>query len=481
MSVSESLPPRVGTVVLGVAVRTLGAFPSGWRVDGAHRNPAADPQALRRLAKEAERAHLDYIFFGDWLSNSLDLEFTDPYLLGRIDPLSAAGFLASSTSRIGLVATVNTSYTDPFTIARTAASIDRLSGGRFGLNIAVGTEPRADANHAPTSPGESRHDVAAEYLTVLRGLWDTWDDDAFVADAGSGTLIDRTKVDALDHVGQHFQVAGPSLSLRPVQGHVPTMHSDVSPRAREMAAEHADLHVISPSGLREGVDIVRGIRSAVAAHGRAADSVTVVVPLLPIVAATREAAWQIYDRLVELVPVEGGAVPAGLPPHRTAAAIRRLVGVPLLDRELGDPVTVTDADRFNALGRRLVEVVGQRSGRTPGGARSVDYRHLLVAHLFPSPLVVGSAADVADHIETWFRAGAADGFTVQSAYLHEQFEEFTRSVVPILVERGLFHAEYQARTLRGHLGSARPKRASRAAAAPPMASAFDGVVGLYAT
>jgi alkanesulfonate monooxygenase SsuD/methylene tetrahydromethanopterin reductase-like flavin-dependent oxidoreductase (luciferase family) len=506
MSVSASLPARGGTVVLGTAVRTLGAFPSGWRVEGAHRDPAGDPQALKRLAKEAERAHLDYLFFGDWLSSNLDLEFTDPYLLGRIDPLSAAGFLASSTNRIGLVATVNTSYSDPFTIARSAASIDHLSGGRFGLNLAVGAEPRADANHAPSSPGANRHDVAAEYLAVLNGLWDSWADDAVVADAGGGALIDRSKIAPLDHEGRHFRVAGPALGLRPVQGHVPIVHSDVSPRAREFAAEHAELHVVSPSGLGEGVELVREIHTAVAAHGRDADSVTVVVPLLPIVAETREAAWQLYDRLVELVPVDEGAghrrndgLP-GLPPHRTAAAIRRFVGVPLLDRELGDPVSLGDAERFNPAGGRLLETVRRRSGRTPGGARPTDYRQLLVAHLFPAPLVVGSASDVADHIETWFRAGAADGFTVQSAYLHEQFEAFTRQVVPILVERGLFRADYETKTLRGHLGSARPEWApapalpispgpasspapasDRASRVASTVSAFDGVVGLRAT
>ena len=497
MNVAASLPPREGTVVLGTAVRTLGAFPSGWRVDGAHRDPAGDPAALKRLAKEAERAHFDYLFFGDWLSGNLELEFTDPYLLGRIDPLSAAAFLASSTTRIGLIATVNTSYSDPFTVARTAASLDHLSGGRFALNLAVGAEPRADANHPPTSPGANRHDVAAEYLAVLHGLWDSWADDAVIADAATGALIDRTKIAPLDHAGRHFRVAGPALGLRPVQGHVPIVHSDVSPRARDFAAEHAELHVVSPSDLREGVRLVREIHAAVAAHGRDADSVTVVVPLLPIVAETREGAWRLYDELVGLVPVEEGAAhpgtgaPPGLPPQRTAAAIRRFVGVPLLDRELDDPVSVGDADRFNAAGRRLLEVVRRRSGRSPGGARPVDYRHLLVAHLFPAPLVVGSASDVADHIETWFRAGAADGFTVQSAYLHEQFEAFTRQVVPILVQRGLFRTDYGSRTLRGHLGSARPEWSPRSpsSASPAGAttrtaatsSAFDGVVGLRAT
>ncbi|TAJ50190.1 MAG: LLM class flavin-dependent oxidoreductase [Herbiconiux sp.] len=504
MSVSDSLPLRRGEVVLGAAVRPLGSFPSGWRVDGANRDPGDDPKVLKRQAKEAERAHLDYLFFGDWFSNTPDLEYTDPYLLARIDPFSAVAFLASSTSRIGLIATVNTSYSDPFTTARTAASIDHLSGGRFGLNIVVGTEPHADANHTVSNQvggrAAHRHAVAAEYLDVIRGIWDTWDDDAVVADAGSGTLVDWSRIDALDHEGESFRAAGPALSLRPVQGQIPIVHSDTSARALEFAARGAELHVVSPANLREGVAIARDLRAAAVAHGRAADSLAIVLPLLPVVGSTRADAWAIYDRLVELVPVADAAgaatsaTAAGVPRDRTASAIRRLVGVPLLDRELDDPVSLADAERFNTAGVRLLEVVRRRSGRVPGTSRTPDYRHLLVAHLFPLPIVVGSAEDIADHIETWFRSGAADGFTVQSAYLHEQFEAFTRGVVPILVERGLFRAGYGTRTLRGHLGLDRPARvkpqqAEAAASAsateaatrttPSRASAFDGVVGVF--
>jgi len=490
MSVSDSLPHRRGEVVLGAAVRPLGSFPSGWRVEGANRDPADDPRVLKRQAKEAERAHLDYLFFGDWFSNTPDLEYTDPYLLARIDPFSAVSFLASSTSRIGLVATVNTSYSDPFTTARTAASIDQLSGGRLGLHLVVGTEPHADANHTLSSEGggraATRHALAAEYLDVLRGIWDTWADDAFVADARSGTLVDWSRIDALDHVGAGFRVAGPALSLRPVQGQIPIVHSDISPRALDFAARSAELHVVSPANLREGVTIARDLRAAVLAHGRTPDSLAIVLPLLPVVGATRADAWAVYDRLVELVPVADatGAVAAGVPHDRTASAIRRIVGVPLLGRELDDPVSLADAERFNAAGARLLEVVRRRSGRVPGTARTPDYRHLLVAHLFPLPLVVGSAEDVADHIETWFRSGAADGFTVQSAFLHQQFEAFTRGVVPILVERGLFRAGYDAKTLRGHLGIDRPERvrptpATAQQTTPSRASAFDGVVGVF--
>lgn len=459
--VGESSAMRSGKLVLGVMVRTLGAFPSGWRVDGAHKNPATDPQALKRLAREAERAHLDYLFFGDWLSTSVDLEFTDPYLLSRIDPVSAVGFLASVTNRIGLIATVNTGTTEPYAVARTAASLDAVSGGRVALNLTVGTDPRAEANF-----GGSRHqsvngyDVATEYVDILRGLWDTWADDAFVRKPQLGALIDRSRVVALDHVGRSFQVAGPLNAPRPVQGHVPVVHAGASPRAREFGAAHADLHVAASSSLREAVSLYHDVKSRAEAAGRDPATITVVAPILPIVAETREDAWAVYDRLVALLPVDDGSRESAsldLPPQRTAFALRQLIGVPLLDRQLDNAVSHTDAERFNAVGRRLLQTVADRSGRTVGGERPVSYRHLLAVHLVPAPIIVGSPTDIADYFEEWFRAGAVDGFHVQSAYLHEQFEAFTRLVVPELRARGLFRSEYTSKTLREHLGSPRPE------------------------
>ncbi|WP_291049410.1 NtaA/DmoA family FMN-dependent monooxygenase [Herbiconiux sp.] len=484
--------PRARGLLLGAAVRPLGAFPSGWRIDGAHHDPLAEPAALRRLAAEAERAHLHLLFFGDWLATGPELEFTDPYLLARVDPLSAVAYLAALTERIGLIATVSTSHSDPFAVARSASSIDQLSAGRLGLNLVAGSEPGAEANQRINGAGLGRHEVAEEYLEVLRGLWDSWDDEAVVADAAGGVLLDHTLIRTLDQTEGAFRVAGPALTPRPVQGQIPIVHADVSARARRFSATHADVHLVSPAGVEDGIRIVSEVRAAARDRGRDPADLAVLVPVLPIIAPTREEAWALYDRLVELVPVSGPGAPAGVPDDRTDTAIRRVVGVPMLVRGLDDVVSESDAGRFTAAGVRLLEIVRQRSGRVPGGHRPVTYRHLLIARLFTMPVIVGSPADVADHLATWFARGAADGFLVQSAFLHEQFEAFTRTVVPILVERGLFRAEYTATTLRGHLGLSRPERQQHPARdrsvaprpslndrTPPVASAFDGVVGLF--
>ena len=156
-------------LIIGAMVRTLGAYPSGWRHPGAHRDPATDAGILRRIAREGEDAGLDYLFFGDWLATGPDLEFRDPYLLARIDPVSAVLFLAGVTSRIGLIATVNTTYADPYATARSLASLDVLTGGRAGVNLVTGAEPRAAGNHGRDAhaDNESRYDRAEEFVEAL--------------------------------------------------------------------------------------------------------------------------------------------------------------------------------------------------------------------------------------------------------------------------------------------------------------------------
>ncbi|MGH7291353.1 MAG: LLM class flavin-dependent oxidoreductase, partial [Myxococcota bacterium] len=163
-------------LIIGAMVRTLGAYPSGWRHPGAHADPQTDAAILRRIARLAEDADLDYLFFGDWLATGPDLEFRDPYLLARIDPVSAVLYLAAVTERIGLIATVNTTYADPYAIARATASLDVLTGGRGGINLVTGAEPRAAGNHGRDAhaDNESRYDRADDFVAVLRRLWESW-------------------------------------------------------------------------------------------------------------------------------------------------------------------------------------------------------------------------------------------------------------------------------------------------------------------
>ncbi len=445
-----------GRLILGAVFRALGAYPSGWRYPGAHNDPLRDPAVLRRTARAAEAAKLHYLFFGEWLATGPDLEFRDPDLLARLDPLSAVSFLAGTTKRIGLVATANTGFADPYTLARQSASADRLSGGRVGLNLVTGADPRAPGNHGRDGLGgaEPRYDEAEEFVRALRPLWDSWEDDAFVRDRRRGRLIDPGKLHRTDAQGAHIRVAGPLSAARPVQGHPPIVHAGGSPRSRRLAAELAELAVVALPSLQEGAQLRAELRALAAAAGRTDGGPRVVTPILPVVGETRAAAQAVFDELLQLVPLDDGGIPSlspDFPSNRSIRSLSAAVGVPLGSPGLDDDVPVRTARRFAEGGQRLLELVAARTGRRVGGTRPITYRHLLATHAVPAAAVVGSAADVADHIQHWFEAGVVDGFNVLAPFLPAQFDAFTALVVPELQRRGLFRTEYEGTTLRENL------------------------------
>ena len=459
---------REGHIVLAATVRTLGAWPAGWRHPDAHGTPLQDPAILRSTALVAERAGLDFLFFGDWLATAPEFEFTDPYLLARVEPFAAVSYLAAITERIGLVATFSSSYSEPYTIARSSASIDLLSGGRIGLNVSTGAELRSARNFGweDIRSDADRFAAAHEFIEVLRGLWDSWEDDAFVSDAASGRLIDGTRLHPLNYVGRFHASTGPLNAVRPPQGHPPIVVAGATERARQLASADADILLVSPPTIEEAVESYAAVRRQVAESGRDPGQFRILTSILPIVAQTREGAWEVYDQLVSLVALEDAATRDGgarLPANRSIRALSSALGVPLSGVLAEEVVPARLAARFSELGKHLLGTVQSRSGRTVGGERPVTYRHLLVAHAISAPILVGSPSDIADHLETWFRASAVDGFTVLSAFLGGQFEAFTALVVPELQRRGLFRTGYEGSTLRDHLGLSLVENAHAAA------------------
>ena len=436
-------------LIIGAMVRTLGAYPSGWRHPGAHRDPAADADILRRIAREGEEAGLDYLFFGDWLATGPDLEFRDPYLLARIDPVSAVLFLAGVTSRIGLIATVNTTYADPYTTARSLASLDVLTRGRAGINLVTGAEPRAAGNHGRDAhaDNETRYARAEEFVEALRRLWDSWSDDAWIADAARGVLIDPEGLRSADLEGERVRVTGPLNVARPPQGQIPIVHAGTSPRSRALAAAEADLALIAAPNLADAIATRAGLRDIAAESGRSPETLKVIAPVLPVVADTDAAAHRIVERLLALVPLAEGHQTArtAFPANRTVDALADALGVaaddPLRSVAFDQPVTVDDAARLGERGAALVERVSRIAGVGVSTGDPLTWRHLVAAHAVPAAFVVGDAHAIADHFENWRDEGAADGFNVLSAFQPAQFEAFTRLAAPELRRRGLLAAD----------------------------------------
>ncbi|WP_194763610.1 NtaA/DmoA family FMN-dependent monooxygenase [Microbacterium sp. UFMG61] len=465
-------------LIIGAMVRTLGAYPSGWRQPGAHRDPAADADILRHIAREGEDAGLDYLFFGDWLATGPDLEFRDPYLLARIDPVSAVLFLAGVTSRIGLIATVNTTYADPYGTARSLASLDVLTRGRAGINLVTGAEPRAAGNHGRDAhaDNETRYDRAEEFVDALRRLWDSWSEDAWIADAERGVLIDPDGLRGADLQGEHVRVSGPLNVARPPQGQIPIVHAGTSPRSRALAATEADLALIAAPNIADAIATRRDLRDIADAAGRAPETLKVIAPVLPVVADSDAEAHRIVERLLALVPLAEGhqSTRTAFPPNRSIAALADALGVAADDSlraaDVDQAVSADDAARLGDAGAALLDRLGRIAGvrvEGRGGSGALTWRHLVAAHAVPAAFVVGDASTIADHFETWRDEGAADGFNVLSAFQPAQFEAFTRLAAPELRRRGLLgRADDSARpTLRDRLGvGARDGAASSLAA-----------------
>ncbi|MEZ3159000.1 NtaA/DmoA family FMN-dependent monooxygenase [Microbacterium sp. BWT-B31] len=452
-------------LIVGAMVRTLGAYPSGWRHPGAHADPQTDAATLRRIARLGEDAGLDYLFFGDWLATGPDLEFRDPYLLARIDPLSAVLYLAGVTERIGLIATVNTTYADPYATARATASLDVLTGGRAGVNLVTGAEPRAAANHGRDAHADNttRYDRAEEFVRALRLLWESWDEDAWIADRLTGRLIDQRGLRPAALRGEHVRVAGPLNVARPPQGHLPLVHAGTSDRSRALAAGEADLALIASPDLHSARETRALLRALARDAGRDPDDVKVIAPVLPVVAETDAAARAIVDRLLLLVPIDDGvashAERAGFPANRSLGAFLDAAGIATdaaaRRASVDAALPPADAAAFGEAGARVLALVEQRTGRRVGGRSPVTWRHLIAAHAVPAAFVVGDAATVADHFERWRDDHAADGFNVLSAFQPAQFEAFTTLAVPELRRRGLLGRT--GATLRERLGLGAPR------------------------
>jgi FMN-dependent oxidoreductase (nitrilotriacetate monooxygenase family) len=471
---------------LGYMYWANGTHPAGWRYPGAASGRAFDVDYVVEVARKAEDARFDFFFLGDRLATGTEYQYTNTSVLTRPEPFTLAGYLATKTSRIGLAVTANATYSEPFNIARLTASLDHITAGRSAWNVVTGSDPRAAANFSRDRHGsaDERYDRADEFVSLVRHLWDTWEDGAFIRNKETGEFVHGELIHALDHAGPLFQVRGPLNLSRPPQGHPVVLHAGTSDRSRQLAAREADVVFGGAATLEEGLAYASDLRARAAAVGRDPAELLILPGVTPIVAATAGEARAIHDQLNELIVLDddirfGGAGPDAwplgpAPAWREAVPARGTTPEPsqngpgrrnlgALSQRLGIDVTgaglagvVDDAAQQAAseAGRRLIATAARRSGRAVG--RDLTWRDVLYAHIWPEHVVVGGPAEIADYLQSWLRAGACDGFNIQSAFLFQQLDAFTSLVVPELRRRGLFRTEYAGTTLRDHLGLPRP-------------------------
>ncbi|MGW2028580.1 MULTISPECIES: LLM class flavin-dependent oxidoreductase [Streptomyces] len=428
---------------LNAFLMNTGHHEASWRL------PESDPYAhvelshYVRLARIAERGTFDSLFLADGPQLWSNLAQRPA---GALEPLTLLTALATATEHIGLIATASTSYNSPYNLARRFASLDIVSGGRAGWNIVTtaGKEAARNFGLADEPPHAERYARAAEFLDVALKLWDSWEDDAIVADKAAGVWGDDSKIHPPRHRGTYFGVAGPLNVPRTPQGYPLLVQAGSSEDGRAFAARYAEAVFTAQQTLAGAQDFYADLKSRAARAGRDPAHLKVLPGIVPVLGST-EAEARAAERLLEdHIVYEHGV-------DRLENLLRLPAGTLELDGPLpGDlpPESAIEGAKSRytlvvELARRDRLTVRQLIGRLGGGRG-----HLTFA---------GTPEQVADRIETWFTRGAADGFNIMPAVLPSGLDAFVEHVVPRLRARGLFRTEYGPRqTLRERYGLPRP-------------------------
>lgn len=431
IEVTEQRKLKLGTMIHGVGEKI-----SDWRHPEIPADASVSFNFYKQQTIKSEEGKFDFIFIADALYIN---EKSNPHYLNRFEPMTILSALAAITTNIGLVGTLSTTYSEPFSAARQFASLDQISGGRAGWNVVTSGLEKTALNFSKTvedHPDHStRYKMAEEYIDVMQGLWDSWEDDAFVRDKESGVFYEPDKMHELNHKGEFFQVKGPLNIGRSKQGQPVIFQAGSSGDGKELAAKKAEtVFAIIPS-MKHAQKYYSDLKERVVRHGRNPDEVYVLQGISPIIGKTSEAAEDKYQELANLVSIDQALGFLGrLFEHHDFSQYSLDMPFPELG-ELGKNSFQSDTDRIK---REAKE-------------EKLTLRQVALREATPRTPFIGTAEEVADLMEKWFRERAADGFMI-IANLPSNLVDFVDEVVPILQERGIFRTEYEAETLRGNLG-----------------------------
>ncbi|MGB4778296.1 NtaA/DmoA family FMN-dependent monooxygenase [Microbacterium sp.] len=428
---------------LNAIYTAAGGTLGGWRDADAPSRAGVDFPFLAAQVRKLEAAAFDAIFIADLLA----VPDSHPDVLEKVatvndslEPITVLAALSTLTERIGLIGTASTTYNQPYTLARAFASLDHLSRGRAGWNVVTSLIDAEARNYGADShlAHDDRYRRADEFLEVVYGLWDSFDEDAFEWDAESGRAFREDGIHRLDHRGEFFRVAGPLNIARPPQGRPVIAQAGASPAGRDVAGRHGELIFSGAARLEDAVEYADDLRRRAEAAGRRRSDILLFPGLSPVVAATRGEAEDRFARI------------AGLLHPRVALGDLEywLGGVDLTAYDYDGPLPQFPQSNQSHSAQQQIYETARRENLT--------IRGFVERRLKADQLVVGTPTEVADHIQEWFEAGAADGFNVSFPALPGTLDAFVELVVPELRRRGLFRERYTGTTLREHLGLDRP-------------------------
>ncbi len=428
---------------LGVFVETSGRHLAGWRHAEVDAHAPMRFAHYRQQVELAERGLFDLFFLADGLA----VRDRAAEKLGRtpkahFEPLTLLSALAPLTEHIGLIATASTTFNEPWHLARKFASLDHLSAGRAGWNI-VTSSSQAEADNFSVSAipdASARYRRANEFVELVKDLWDSWDDDAIVADKAQGQYFAPERLHTTDHHGEFFKVRGPLTVTRPPQGYPLLVQAGSSAAGIALGARYGEVIYTAQTTLADAQHFYRDIKQQAQTWGRATDALRILPGLFPVVGKTRSEAQEKFDYIQSLLHPEVGL--AQLEHH--------LGGVSLAGYDIDAPLPELPAGKeFTSRAQLLIDV----AHRDQLTIRQL-YQQVGVAR--GHPLLIGTASDIADFMIGWFDEGGADGFNIMPGWLPGGLADFVDLVVPELQRRGYFRTRYQGNTLRERMGLSRP-------------------------
>jgi FMN-dependent oxidoreductase (nitrilotriacetate monooxygenase family) len=436
---------------LGAFLWPFGHHVAAWRHPATPDNAANDFQHYTEMAQTAERGLFDMLFVAD----TTGLIATDPESLSRIsyvawmEPITLMSALAAVTKRIGLGCTASTSYDQPYHLARRFGSLDIISGGRAAWNLITTANPLEASNFSrdPHPDKDARYRRAREFAHVVKGLWESWDDDAFVRDKQAGRFFDPDKLHILNHKGEHFSVRGPLNVARSKQGHPVMVQAGASDDGRDLAAETADVVFTAHQSMESARTFYADLKRRVSEFGRNPDDLKIMPGFFVTVGRTAQEAREKFQRIQDLILPDVGV-----------RLLSTFINFDLTAYPVDGPLPDIPDSKVSASRRGLITAIARRENltirqlytRIAGGRGHFQY--------------VGTPAQVADELQRWFEGGAADGFNIMPPILPDSLNDFVDLVIPELQRRGLFRTAYEGTTLRENLGLPWPTPRRRARA-----------------
>lgn len=425
---------RPENMALTTFMLPAGYHKDSWRLPGSRAEELGFLDFVTEMTLLAEEAKLDAVFFGDIVTADTILR-NDIKMNGLYEPISVLSALAARTSRIGLIGTVSTTFSEPYNVARQILGIDHMSGGRAGWNIVTSSRGNQNFGLEEMPDPADRYRRAQEFLSVVTKLWDSWDDDAVITDRESGRWADLDRIHRVNHEGEFFKVQGPLNMRRSLQGRPLLFQAGSSGEGIDLGSSYADGIYTAQPDRDISIEYYRDYKRILASKGRNPDQVKILPGLVPILGDTHAEAEDLAQHLADQVDMEFGRIQL-IADHK----------VDLDGLELDDRIPV---DRFPAklaTSRSKIFIRRAEEGAT--------IRELIIesARGTGHGWFIGTPSEVADHMVDWFNNRACDGFNINAPFMPGGMELMCRKLVPELQERGYFRSEYEGTTLREHLG-----------------------------